>query len=91
MNTGDLAEMLAADHGLSKSAARETVEAIFGAIGDAAAKGREVSFPGFGKFRVKAMAARAGRNPRTGAPMKIAASKKIAFVPSKALKDKVNR
>lgn len=90
MNTADLADTIAADHGLSKSAARGIVDSVFAAIGDAAAKGQEVSLPTFGKFRVKATAARQGRNPRTGEPMRIAASKKVTFTPGKALKDKIN-
>jgi DNA-binding protein HU-beta len=50
----------------------------------------EVNLPGFGKFTVKAVPARTGRNPSTGAAIQIAASKKVSFSPAKALKDKVN-
>jgi DNA-binding protein HU-beta len=90
MNTADLVDAVAADHGLTKSETRSIVDTIFAVIGDAAAKGQEVALPTFGKFRVKAMPARAGRHPRTGEPMRIDASKKIAFAPAKSLKDKVN-
>ena len=62
----------------------------FAAIGDAAAKGDEVSIPGFGKFKVKHSPAREGRNPSTGAAMKIAASRKLGFTVAKAIKDKLN-
>ena len=54
------------------------------------AKGEKVQLIGFGTFDVKSRAARVARNPRTGAELKIAASKAPAFKPGKALKDKVN-
>jgi len=90
MNTTDLIEKLAADQGLTKVAAKAVVDGMLKAISDAAAAGEEVNLPGFGKFTVKAVPARTGRNPSTGAAIEIAASKKVAFSPAKALKDKVN-
>jgi DNA-binding protein HU-beta len=90
MNNADLANSIADAHGLTKTDARKFVDAVLAAIADAAAKGEEVSLNGFGKFKVKASAAREGRNPATGATIKIAASKKLAFTPAKALKDKLN-
>lgn len=90
MNNADLAEALAETLGTTKADARKAVDAVFAAIADAAAKGEEVSLNGFGKFKVKASPAREGRNPATGAAMKIAASKKLAFSPAKAVKDRLN-
>ena len=90
MNTSDLAETVAAGAGLSKADARKVVDAVFAAIADAAAKGEDVSLNGFGKFKVKESAAREGRNPATGEPMQIAASRKLGFTPAKAVKDKLN-
>ena len=90
MNNADLAEVLASGNGLTKTDARKYVDAVFATIADAAAKGEEVSLNGFGKFKVKATPAREGRNPATGAAMQIAASKKLAFTPAKAVKDKLN-
>ena len=90
MNNSELAEKLAADHGVTKADARKYVDAVFVAIGDAAAKGEEIALNGFGKFKVKATPAREGRNPQTGEAMKIKASKKLAFTPAKAVKDKLN-
>jgi DNA-binding protein HU-beta len=90
MNNADLAEALAAGNGLTKADARKYVDAVFATIADAAAKGEEISLNGFGKFKVKATPAREGRNPATGAAMQIAASKKLAFTPAKAVKDKLN-
>jgi len=90
MNNNDLAERVADRHDLSKASARKVVDTVFGAIGDAAAKGEEIALNGFGKFRVKASPARDGRNPRTGERMTIKASKKLTFTPAKAVKDKLN-
>jgi DNA-binding protein HU-beta len=90
MNNADLAETLAAGHGMTKADARKAVDALFAAIADAAATGEEIALNGFGKFKVKQSAAREGRNPSTGAAIQIAASRKLAFTPAKALKDKLN-
>jgi len=90
MNNGELIDNVASAHGLSKADAKKVVDGVFAAIADAAAKGDEVSINGFGKFKVKESAAREGRNPATGETIQIAASKKLAFAPAKAIKDKLN-
>ena len=90
MNNAEIADKLAAAHGVTKTDAKKLVDAVFTAIGDAAAKGEEVSLNRFGKFKVKDSPAREGRNPATGAAMTIKASKKLAFTPAKAVKDKLN-
>ena len=90
MNNSELAEALTADHGLTKADARKLVDALFGAIADAAARGDEISLNGFGKFKVKDIAAREGRNPATGETIAIKASKKLPFTPAKAIKDRLN-
>ncbi|MGF7148072.1 DNA-binding protein HU-beta [Sphingomonas zeicaulis] len=90
MNNADLAERLAADHGLTKADARKYVDGVLATIVDAAAAGQEVSLNGFGKFKLKETAAREGRNPATGATIQIAAAKKLTFAPAKAVKDKLN-
>ena len=90
MNNTDLAEAIAAEHGLTKADARKYVDGVFAAIAGAAAKGEEVSLSGFGKFKVKDQPAREGRNPSTGATIQIAASKKLTFTPAKAVKDQLN-
>lgn len=91
MNNTDLADAIANGNGLTKTDARKLVDGVFAAIADAAAKGEEVSLNGFGKFKVKATPEREGRNPATGATIKIAASKKLTFTPAKAVKDKLNK
>lgn len=90
MNNTDLAEKIAAEQGITKADARKIVDAIFAGIGEAAAKGEEIALNGFGKFKVKESPAREGRNPATGEPMIIKASRKIGFSAAKALKDKLN-
>ena len=90
MNNTDLAEKIAGDNGLSKADARKLVDAVFAAIADAAAAGEEIALNGFGKFKVKDMPAREGRNPSTGPTIQIAAAKKLGFTPAKAVKDKLN-
>jgi DNA-binding protein HU-beta len=91
MNTADLVDQVAAlDGKITKAQAKSLVDALLGAIRDAAVRGEEVSLPGFGKFKVQAKPERTGRNPSTGAAIKIAASKKVVFQPAKVLKDAVN-
>lgn len=88
MNTNDLAQYVSdQDSALTKAQAKQLVEAVFAGVRDAALKGEEVSVPGFGKFKVQDKPARTGRNPRTGEAVQIAATKKLAFQPAKALKD----
>jgi DNA-binding protein HU-beta len=90
MNNADLAEQIASANELTKTAARKIVDEVFAAVAEAVADGEEVSVNGFGKFKVKDQPARTGRNPATGASIKIAASKKLTFTQSKAVKDKLN-
>src|SRR5579859_4957067 len=90
MNVTDLADHLSEREGLTKTKAKEIIEAVLSTIVDAAKEGEEISLPGFGKFKVASRAAREGRNPATGAKIKIAASKKLSFTPAKAVKDALN-
>lgn len=86
----EIADKLAAEHNLTKTQGKALVDGVFKAIAEAAAAGEEISLPGFGKFKVKATPEREGRNPSTGATIKIAAAKKLTFAPAKALKDSLN-
>ena len=90
MNTSELIDAVAAANSITKADAKKVVETVFEVIAGAAAKGDEVSVNGFGKFKVKESAAREGRNPSTGATIKIAASKKLGFSAAKAIKDRLN-
>lgn len=78
------------EHGELTVGVKVLVDGVFKAIADAAAAGEEISLPGFGKFKVKSTPEREGRNPSTGATIKIAAAKKLTFTPAKALKDSLN-
>jgi len=86
----EIADKIAADNDLTKAQAKGIVDGVFKAIANAAATGTETSLPGFGKFKVKETPEREGRNPSTGATIKIAASKKLTFTPAKAVKDALN-
>ncbi len=91
MNVSDLIDIaVAAEPKLTKPQAKAVIDGVFKALTEAAVKGEEISIPGFGKFKVQAKPARVGRNPATGGTVQIAASRKVAFQPAKALKDAVN-
>lgn len=90
MNKTDLVNVVAAEANLSKKAAEAAVNATLAAVADALKNGDKVQLIGFGTFEVKTVAAREGRNPKTGEVIKIAAAKKPAFSASKVLKDQVN-
>ena len=90
MNKGDLINAVAAKANITKAQASEAVNTVFDSIEKTLKKGDKASFVGFGTFDVTKRAAREGRNPATGATIKIAASKQIKFKAGKALKDSVN-
>lgn len=73
----------------TKAEAGKALDALLGAIKKAMKKGEGVTLVGFGTFSVVKKAARTGRNPRTGAPIKIAAKKVPKFTAGKALKTAV--
>ena len=85
MNTTELMDAVAEANELSKSKAKEVVNSVFASIIEAAKKGDDVVITGFGRFTLKERAEREGRNPATGAPLTIAASKSIAFKLAKAV------
>ena len=90
MNKAELIDAVAESADLSKAAASNAVDAVFDVVTNTLKAGDSVTLVGFGTFSVKQRAARAGRNPQTGATIQIAASKLPAFKPGKALKDAVN-
>ena len=90
MNKAELIDAVSTQTGLQKAEATRAVDAVFDCISAALKSGDAVSLLGFGTFVVKARAARAGRNPRTGETIEIAASKVPGFKAGKALKDAVN-
>ena len=90
MNKTDLINVVASEAGLSKKQAEAAVNATLAAVAGALKNGDKVQLIGFGTFEVKSVAAREGRNPKTGETIEIAACKKPAFSAAKALKDAVN-
>lgn len=89
MNKQELVSSVAEKSGLTKKDSEKAVNAVFASIEGALAKGDKVQLVGFGTFEVRKRAARKGRNPQTGAEIKIAAAKVPAFKAGKALKDSV--
>lgn len=90
MNKSELIDQVAKSADISKAAAGRALDATIGAVKAALKKGQGVTLVGFGSFYVGKRAARTGRNPRTGAAIKIKAAKSPKFRAGKALKDAVN-
>lgn len=90
MNKAELVNAVASTANLSKADAGRAVDAVVGSISSALQREEQVSVIGFGTFSVKNRAARAGRNPRTGASIWIRATNVPSFKAGKALKDAVN-
>ncbi len=90
MNKIDIIEQVAKSADISKAAAGRAIEATVAAIKTTLKKGGMVTLVGFGTFYVGKRAARSGRNPRTGAAIKIKAARVPKFRAGKALKDAVN-
>ena len=89
MNKAELIDHVAANADLSKAAAGAAVEAVLSGVTGALSNGNAVSLVGFGTFSVADRAARTARNPRTGEPINVPASKAPKFKAGKALKDAV--
>ncbi|MDH5855877.1 HU family DNA-binding protein [Lampropedia aestuarii] len=89
MNKTELVEHIAANADISKAAAARALDATIEAIKTTLKKGGSVAVVGFGTFEVSKRAARKGRNPQTGAEIKIKAAKVPKFRAGKALKDAV--
>ena len=89
VNKTDLIENLAEKANLSKADAGRALDIVLDSIVAALKSGDEVAVTGFGSWKVKHRAARIGRNPKTGAELKIAAAKVPGFKPGKAFKDAV--
>jgi len=90
VNKFELIEAIAKSADISKAAAGRALDGAVSAIEVALKKGTMVTLVGFGTFYVGKRAARSGRNPRTGAAIKIKAARVPKFRAGKALKDAVN-
>ena len=90
MNRNELIAQLAAETSTTRAAVERMAGAVFSAIGYALVRGEPAAIAGFGTFAVRSRAARRRRNPRTGEPVDIAASRAPSFKAAKALRDPVN-
>ena len=90
MNKAELIDRIAASAEISKAAAGRALDAMITTVKASLKKGGSVSLVGFGTFYVGKRAARVGRNPQTGATLKIKAAKVPKFRAGKGLKDAVN-
>jgi len=90
VNKTELIDYVAANADIPKAMAARALEATISAVKVTLKKGGSVSLVGFGTFAVGKRAARTGRNPRTGASIKIKSAKVPKFRPGKALKDALN-
>ena len=90
MNKSELIDAMASDAGISKAAAKKALDALTGSVAGTLAKGGKVALVGFGSFSISRRAARDGRNPQTGATIKIAAKNVVKFKAGADLSGKVN-
>jgi DNA-binding protein HU-beta len=91
VNKNEMIEHIAKQADVSKAAAGRALDAVIGGVRTTLRKGGSVTLVGFGTFAVGKRAARMGRNPQTGASIKIKAAKVPKFRPGKALKDAINK
>lgn len=91
MNKQELIDAIAMAAEISKAAATRALDAMTTNISQSLSKGEPVILVGFGTFDISQRAARAGRNPQSGATIQIPASKVVKFKAGKALKDEVNK
>jgi DNA-binding protein HU-beta len=91
VNKSELVDHVAKSAALDKRAATSAVDAVLDGVMTTVKSGDKVSLFGFGVFTPTSRAARTGRNPQTGAPVKIAASKSVRFSPGTAFKASLNQ
>lgn len=91
MNKAELVDAMAKETNLTKKDVESVLNSFVNVVSGELAKKEKVQLVGFGTFETRERAARTGRNPQTGAELKIAASITPAFKPGKALKEKVNQ
>jgi len=90
MNKSNLVDVMAADAGISKAAAKKSLESFLENVQGALKKGDRVSLVGFGSWSVTRRAAREGRNPQTGKTIQIPAKNVVKFRPGSDLQKSVN-
>jgi len=90
MTKAELIDAVAKEAGVTKADAERTVGPFFDIVTTTTKKGDKVAWPGFGSFSTSKTKARTGRNPQTGAAVKIAASTRMKFTSSSTLKATLN-
>lgn len=90
MNKSELVDAVAGGAGVSRGEAEGVLNSFFETVKASAKGGDTVAWPGFGKFSTSARPARNGRNPQTGAAVKIKASTAMKFTSSSVLKEFLN-
>lgn len=90
MNKSELMHHIADEHSITKIEAEKVIDRFTSSIISALSKGKEISLLGFGSFSISKVSARAGRNPRTGETIQIAAYNKPRFKVGQKLKNAVN-
>ena len=91
MNKAELIEKIASHADMTKASAERVLNSSIEQIINSVTKGEDVQLIGFGTFKSGKRAARIGRNPQTGAELKIPAAKTVKFSAGKAFKDAVNK
>jgi integration host factor subunit beta len=90
MIKADFINKIAREMDIPKQEAEEGVNLFFQSIKEAILRGEEIEIRGFGSFRFRKRTSRAGRNPRTGEPVRVPPKKVLYFKPSKLLKEMLN-
>jgi DNA-binding protein HU-beta len=90
LNKSELVDRVATASSVAKRDVENVVDALFDTVKNAVKGGDQVAWPGFGSFKGSQRSARTGRNPQTGAPVKIPASRGMKFTSSAALKELLN-
>jgi DNA-binding protein HU-beta len=90
VNKAELIDRVAGAVGVEKNKAEGVLDAFFSTLTTSVKRGDKVAWPGFGSFSMSQRAARTGRNPRTGQPVAIKASKAMKFTASSTLKAALN-
>jgi len=91
MNKSEFITHIADQHKCTKIEAEKVIDTFTSSVIDAIGQGKEISLLGFGNFTISKVAARNGRNPRTGEALKIAAYNQPKFKVGSKLKDAVNK
>lgn len=89
MNKTQLIEAIALESGITKADAHKSLEAFMKVVGTALFNGDKIVLSGFGTFLVERKHARMGRDPRNGAPIRIAAKNAVKFRPGQELSDAI--